>query len=254
VAYRTQAEREKDAEPEAGGLRCTRCDVPVPRSEDPRCPQCLRRSTVVDPKGLTAFEKTAIDVGAGVAPVATGSPARAPILPVVWPYNQTCPICGEREVGDATIFLRISNVSGGFRTVGTVTAGLFVRLRCCAECRVRVARLAPVRYAMLALFFLGMLLALVSFTREVRSVFLGIVGAAMASGALATVRRRDRAALALLDASGLLAEMAALVPAPSGSFDHQQRVLHARLPAGQSAVELLDVLRTAHGEHAPDSG
>lgn len=228
--YRTQAEKGKDAEPEADGLRCSRCNVPVPRTAEPRCPQCLRRTTIVDPRGLTVVEAETVLPDMGTQSV--GAPTR-----VVWPFNQTCPICAAAEVSEASVILRISKVASGF---GTVTAGLLVRIRCCETCRARIVKLEWTRYAAIAGFFVGMFLLFAFFVQQIA---LGVVGTVLVVGSLLLTTTKNRRARAVLDESGLTAQLADLVPAPSGMIEQEHFVLHANPPSGREVVDLLDVLR-----------
>jgi RNA polymerase subunit RPABC4/transcription elongation factor Spt4 len=235
VTYRSPAEREKPPAPSPDDLRCERCDIRFPPSDDPRCPQCLRRTTVVDPRGLGIAEREAplTHLSHG----ATGEPRR-----VVWPHNDTCPICGERDVGDAAVFLRITKMASG---AGTLSAGLLVRVRSCGPCRDRIGRLELMRYAGAVGVIVGMALSFAFFVGTAGAIATGCLGVALFAGSLGIVGGRNRRARAVLDASGLTAELAELVPAPSGLFEHEHWALHARLPEGREAIDLPDALRVA---------
>jgi RNA polymerase subunit RPABC4/transcription elongation factor Spt4 len=235
MAYRVPAEKVNDDAPVAPTAEeafCNRCRVSVTPTEDHRCPQCLRRSTLVARGWPAAGEPTAAPAPADE--IFVPPPEPAPPGSVLWPENDTCPLCGDREVDESTVFLRVSRVASGF---GSAIAGIMARIHVCAPCRDQVVRLERARWGALAALFLGTPLALLAFTGGVR-VLLGILGVWLAIGPLVSVARRNRALRSLLDASGVTAQVAERVPWPSGLFTHEHWVLHARLPRGREAIDL----------------
>jgi RNA polymerase subunit RPABC4/transcription elongation factor Spt4 len=235
MAYRIPAERVKDDEPVvplADKVFCSRCRFRVVPTDDLRCPQCLRRSTLVEAGRPLPEEPVAV-----AAPFVeiVGPPPR-PVLPapVVWPDNDACPICGDRDVDASSVFLRVSRVASGF---GSTTAGIIARIRTCTACRARIVRLEWSRWGALLALLLGLPLILLSLTGG-PGTLLGILGVVLVVGPLAGVAHWNRALRALLDASGVTEEVADRVPWPSGLFTHEHWVLHARLPRGREAIDL----------------
>jgi hypothetical protein len=240
MAYRIPAEKEKDpapVAPPAATAFCNRCRVAVAPTEDHRCPQCLRRSTLLA-RGWPVSEEP---IAATLPVVEMPGPPAHPVTPAlaVWPDNDTCPICGDRDVDASVVFLRVSRIASGF---GSASAGIIARISTCSPCRARVVRLERLRWGGLAALALGMSLLLAPFTGGTRGLLLGLLGAALVVGPLVGLTRRNRALRALLDASGVTPQLAARVPWPSGLIEQEHWVLHARLPGGRTAVDLADAL------------
>jgi hypothetical protein len=221
--YREKAER-PEAPPSSrkpvGGLRCTRCDVPV-SPEDGRCPQCLRRSTVAGPgvRGSNAEEIDALRV---------------------WPVTDRCPVCGERAVGASRVFLRIAKTASDF---GTRTASLRIALRTCDPCHARVVRLDRLRPAAAGALILGLFATFGFFLPTLAGVGSGALGVALVVGALVAVGRENRRLRARLDDAGITDVVSDLVPQPGGLFTFGNRHLTAEKPDGAGAVDLSELVR-----------
>jgi hypothetical protein len=235
MTYRTAAPRAKPPELETS-LRCTRCDIPVPPSKDPQCPQCLRRTAIVDSKALTPAEKKIDILDAPTGTVVAGAQLRRDI----WPYTRLCPICGERDVDDSRVFLRIGKTAS---TVASVTRSLFVSVSSCTDCRARVVRLELIRLASGLAAVTGFALLLAFFAGGIAGIALGTCGLALFIGALAFYRSKSESLRALLDSAGITSHVAELVPTPRGLFEQENATLYAHLPKGHTAIDLLDALR-----------
>jgi hypothetical protein len=231
MPYRAPTEREPEPPAAESGLQCHRCNVPIPLGAD-RCPKCLRRSTVVDADGLGPNGPT--------SSLGENRPKAHESAIPVWPRTRTCPVCGKVDVGASNVFLRVSKAASGF---GTVSTSVFVRIRTCEPCRARVAFHDTSRYVLATTMIVGMGMMFGLFVPTTGSIAVGICGVVLAVGSFGTFVTRNRRLRALLDASGLTAEVALRLPTPSGIFEFENASLHASVPKGRGVVEIAEIVQ-----------
>jgi hypothetical protein len=216
MPYRTSS----DAPParEAPGLVCSACDVPVDEAEIPRCPKCLRKSTVVAREARLA---TKGEHGAA------------------WPGGVTCALCMERPIGDEVVYLRVAKTAS---TVRSATATVFVRIPVCGECRDRVVHHERARIPTAVQFLVGLTFSLGVLVAEPLARVAGVLGASIAAYSLGRFVRENRKLRARLDESGLTAALLARLDGPSGIFMWSNAALHAN-PSRLHPVITLDDAR-----------
>jgi hypothetical protein len=216
MPYRTSS----DAPParEAPGLVCSACDVPVDEAEIPRCPKCLRKSTVVAREARLA---TKGEHGAA------------------WPGGVTCALCMERPIGDEVVYLRVAKTAS---TVRSATATVFVRIPVCGECRDRVVHHERARIPTAVQFLVGLTFSLGVLVAEPLARAAGVLGASIAAYSLGRFVRENRKLRARLDESGLTAALLARLDGPSGIFMWSNAALHAN-PSRLHPVITLDDAR-----------
>lgn len=209
-------------EREASGLVCSACDVPVEEGETPRCPKCLRKSTVVAREARLATKD------------ATGT---------TWPGGATCALCMERPIGDESVYLRVAKTAS---TVRSTTATVFVRIPVCGECRDRVVHHERARIPTALQFVVGLTFSLGVLVDEPLARVAGALGAVIAAYSLGRFVRENRRLRARLDESGLTAALLARLDGPSGVFMWSNAALHAN-PSRLHPVITLDDAHDSSG-------
>lgn len=201
-------------EPETTGLVCSACDVPVDEGETPRCPKCLRKSTVV----------------------ARGHHTAAKGKNAAWPAGETCALCTERPIGDESVYLRVAKTASTFRSTSTT---VFVKIPVCGECRDRVVHHERARIPTAVQFVVGLTFSMGVLVSEPLAQIAGVLGASIAAYSLGRFVRENRKLRARLDESGLTAALLARLDGPSGIFMWSNAALHAN-PSRLHPVITLD--------------
>lgn len=105
------------------------------------------------------------------------------------------------------------------------------------------------RYVLATTMIVGMGMMFGLFFQTTGGIAVGIGGVVLAVGSFGTFVMRNRRLRALLDASGLTAEVALRLPNPSGVFEFENASLHASVPKGRGVVEIAGV-----GQEEPFTG
>jgi hypothetical protein len=216
-------------------LRCTNCEASFEGERDGRCPQCLRRTSVVQTMDSTA-------------PPRDGTPAP-------WPDGTRCPLCIARDVTASNFHFEIEKTSR--EGEGTAPRWLTVRARCCDECQRRVHRLGRMRLAALPIVTLGTLAWPLSIVSPWAMRLLGLdrLGAIMMSTLLCAVvvgvplifvDQANRALRKNLEASWLFRQIRSRVQkaVPEGHVPSEHWRLLSAPSASTVVVDATELLRS----------
>lgn len=240
MPYREVSEKPPEVKEPTSDLVCSECNVPVApattEDESPRCPKCLRKTTVVHTRGVRrATIGVDRDEGGNTNANANAEhPAKA-----VWPASITCPVCARAEISEARVFLRVSKTASDF---GSRSETLFFSVRTCDACLTAVRRHDTSRYVTAVALVLGLVMLFGVFTRDNVGLAIAVVGAVLGMGGFGSFVVRNRRLRQHIDAAGWTEALAAQLPSPSGLFEWGNASLHGSPPTQHPVRDLAEAL------------
>lgn len=209
-------------------LRCTNCNTEVDAEPGARCPNCLRRSSVVD----------------SAAPPRAIAPPPGETLAKAWPKGTTCPLCRERDVSAATFVFSIAKSKIAMIPGQNEHRWVHVRCRSCDGCRARVERLESLRkigIACLVAFGLAML-ALSQLAAGVAVVAVVLGSAVAVATSLIVVFAANSALRRNLEGTPVFEKAIARVSPPGGLVTQERWTVHADVPARSAIIDAAELV------------